>query len=101
MLNLISFSFFKSKPSHIKAQLSYLSKLMRNKIVENRYNLEIVRNDPKSPLNSVKSFDQLRIPDLLLKGIVNIFSNLVCLHRILSSLFQIGRYLFNGISKTQ
>lgn len=38
-------------------------------MADSEHNVEILRNDPKSPLYSVKSFEQLHIPDDLLKGI--------------------------------
>jgi len=52
-----------------KAQLSFLTKIMRKNIAESKNTVEVLRRDPNSPLHSVKSFDQLHIPEKLLKGI--------------------------------
>jgi ATP-dependent RNA helicase DDX19/DBP5 len=37
--------------------------------VQSKNNVEITRNDPNSPLYSIKSFEELRLPDQLLKGL--------------------------------
>lgn len=43
--------------------------MLRDTIVESNKQLEIVRNNPKSPLYSAKSFEDLRIPEKLKLGI--------------------------------
>lgn len=40
---------------------SLLQKIVRTKLVNNKYDLEIKRKDPNSPLYSVKSFEALRL----------------------------------------
>lgn len=40
---------------------SLLQKIVRTKLVDNRYDLEILRKDPSSPLHSVKSFEALHL----------------------------------------
>lgn len=40
---------------------SLLQKIVRTKLVTNKYDLEIKRKDPNSPLYSVKSFEALRL----------------------------------------
>ena len=41
------------------AEASLLIKVLRNKLVQNKNEVEVQRNDPNSPLHSVKSFDEL------------------------------------------
>ena len=48
---------------------SLLQKLLRDKLVQSNQELEIQQRDPNSPLFSVKSFEELRLHDNLLKGI--------------------------------
>lgn len=55
-----------------RADLSYMKKLLRTQLVDSKSNVEIIRNDPKSPLYSVKTFDELRLPDELLKGLYDL-----------------------------
>ena len=38
-----------------------LTHLLRAKLVENKNAVEVQRNDPNSPLYSVKSFEELRL----------------------------------------
>lgn len=52
-----------------EAEISLMRKILRTKLIESKNNIEIVRNDPKSPLYSVKSFEELRLPEPLLKGL--------------------------------
>lgn len=40
---------------------SLLQKIVRTKLVNNKYDVEIKRKDPNSPLYSVKSFEALRL----------------------------------------
>ena len=41
------------------ADASFLMKVLRNKLVQNKNEVEVQRNDPSSPLHSVKSFEEL------------------------------------------
>ena len=43
--------------------------MLRKTIEDSAHQLEIIRNNPTSPLYSVKTFEELRIPDKLLRGI--------------------------------
>ena len=38
-----------------------MTKILRTKLVENTYDVEVQRKDPNSPLYSVKSFEKLRL----------------------------------------
>ncbi|XP_055684898.1 DEAD-box helicase Dbp80-like [Lutzomyia longipalpis] len=51
------------------ADASLLRKIIRKGLVESKYDLEIQRKDPTSPLYSVKRFDALRLKPELLKGV--------------------------------
>ena len=44
-----------------KAEASLLTKTLRTKLIENTHDVEVQRKDPKSPLYSVKSFEELRL----------------------------------------
>lgn len=52
-----------------KADLSYMKKMMRTNLIESRNQIEVIRNDVNSPLYSVKTFEELRLPEDLLKGV--------------------------------
>lgn len=52
-----------------KADLSLMKKFLRSQLVESKSNVEIIRKDPNSPLYSVKTFEELRLPEELLKGV--------------------------------
>ena len=41
------------------AEASLLIKVLRNKLVQNKNEVEVQRNNPSSPLHSVKSFEEL------------------------------------------
>ena len=43
------------------AEASYLTKVLRTKLIENSNDVEVQRKDPNSPLYSVKSFEELRL----------------------------------------
>lgn len=43
------------------AEASLLTHVLRTKLVENKHTVEVQRNDPNSPLYSVKSFEELRL----------------------------------------
>lgn len=51
------------------ADASLLIKVLRNKLVQNKNEVEVQRNDPNSPLHSVKSFEELPLSEQLLKGV--------------------------------
>lgn len=43
------------------ASLSLMRKLTRTHLIQSKNEVEITRNDPKSPLHSIKSFEELRM----------------------------------------
>lgn len=47
--------------SEDKAAQSLLNKLIRNNLVNNTNQVEVLQKDPNSPLYSVKSFEELRL----------------------------------------
>uniref|UniRef100_A0AAQ4QW41 RNA helicase n=1 Tax=Gasterosteus aculeatus aculeatus TaxID=481459 RepID=A0AAQ4QW41_GASAC len=49
-----------------KAAQSLLNKLIRNNLVNNTNQVEVLQRDPNSPLYSVKSFEELRLPQNLI-----------------------------------
>ncbi|XP_022913607.1 DEAD-box helicase Dbp80 [Onthophagus taurus] len=51
------------------ADSSFLQKLIRKGLVDNKNDLEIQRQDPNSPLFSVKTFEALELKPNLLKGV--------------------------------
>ncbi|XP_036296932.1 ATP-dependent RNA helicase DDX19B isoform X4 [Pipistrellus kuhlii] len=52
-----------------KAAQSLLNKLIRSNLVDNTNQVEVLQRDPKSPLYSVKSFEELRLKPQLLQGV--------------------------------
>nr|XP_019566090.1 PREDICTED: ATP-dependent RNA helicase DDX25 isoform X2 [Rhinolophus sinicus] len=48
---------------------SLLNKLIRQSLVESSHLVEVLQKDPSSPLYSVKTFEELRLKEELLKGI--------------------------------
>ncbi|KAK2505260.1 hypothetical protein MC885_021250 [Smutsia gigantea] len=48
---------------------SLLNKLIRQSLVESSHQIEVLQKDPCSPLYSVKTFEELRLNEDLLKGI--------------------------------
>jgi ATP-dependent RNA helicase DDX19/DBP5 len=44
-----------------KADISLINKRLHNQLVDVKYDLEILRRDPKSPLYHVKSFEALNL----------------------------------------
>ena len=46
-----------------------MKKYLRTKLVESSKDVEIIRNDEKSPLFSVKTFEELKLTESLLKGL--------------------------------
>ena len=59
----------KSDESLSEADISLMRKVLRTKLIASTSNVEVVRNDPKSPLYSIKTFEELRLPENLLKGL--------------------------------
>ncbi|NXE84648.1 DDX25 helicase, partial [Cochlearius cochlearius] len=51
------------------AEASLLSKLIRTSLVESSHHVEILQQDPSSPLFSVKTFEELPLKKELLRGI--------------------------------
>ncbi|XP_065711826.1 ATP-dependent RNA helicase DDX25 isoform X2 [Patagioenas fasciata] len=51
------------------AETSLLNKLIRTSLVESSHHVEILQQDPKSPLFSVKTFEELPLKKELLQGI--------------------------------
>nr|KAF6318637.1 hypothetical protein mPipKuh1_008632 [Pipistrellus kuhlii] len=49
-----------------RAAQSLLNKLIRNNLVDNTNQVEVLQRDPNSPLYSVKSFEELRFPQNLI-----------------------------------
>ena len=49
------------------AEKSLLQKVLHKGLVENPYDIEVERRNPKSPLYSVKSFEALNLKPQLLK----------------------------------
>ncbi|XP_060750538.1 ATP-dependent RNA helicase DDX19A [Tachysurus vachellii] len=52
-----------------RAAQSLLNKLIRNRIVNNTNQVEVLQRDPNSPLYSVKTFEELRLKPQLLQGV--------------------------------
>ncbi|KAI1297225.1 ATP-dependent RNA helicase DDX19A [Halotydeus destructor] len=52
-----------------EADISLMRKILRTKLIQSKNNVEIMRSDPNSPLYSIKSFEELHLPDELLKGL--------------------------------
>lgn len=59
----------KSDESLSEADISLMRKVLRTNLIASTSNVEVVRNDPKSPLYSIKTFEELRLPENLLKGL--------------------------------
>lgn len=53
------------------ADVSLMRKVLCRGIIESKNNVEILRQDPKSPLYSVKTFEALNLRQELLEGIYN------------------------------
>ncbi|KAF8764615.1 DEAD-box helicase Dbp80 like protein [Argiope bruennichi] len=51
------------------AEISLMRKILRSHLLNSSHEVEVLRRDAKSPLYSVKSFDQLNLPPDLLKGV--------------------------------
>ncbi|XP_068997791.1 ATP-dependent RNA helicase DDX19A [Embiotoca jacksoni] len=57
------------------AEQSLLNKMIRRSLVKNRNQVEVLQNDPSSPLYSVKTFEELRLKPDLLRGVYNMGFN--------------------------
>ncbi|XP_068772758.1 ATP-dependent RNA helicase DDX25 isoform X2 [Struthio camelus] len=57
------------------AESSLLNKLIRTSLVESSHHVEILQQDPTSPLFSVKTFEELPLKNELLRGIYNMGFN--------------------------
>ncbi|XP_034029334.1 ATP-dependent RNA helicase DDX19B-like [Thalassophryne amazonica] len=57
------------------AEQSLLNKLIHHTLVQNKNQVEVLQRDPRSPLYSVKTFEQLRLKPDLLKGVYNMGFN--------------------------
>ncbi|XP_071494297.1 ATP-dependent RNA helicase DDX19A-like [Diadema antillarum] len=59
------------------AEASLLNKALHSRLIHDTTSsqLEVQQKDPNSPLHSVKSFDQLRLKDALLKGVYDMGFN--------------------------
>jgi ATP-dependent RNA helicase DDX19/DBP5 len=51
------------------ADLSLMKKILRTKLITSKNDVQVVRKDPRSPLYSAKTFEELRLPADLLKGL--------------------------------
>ena len=52
-----------------EADISLMRKILKTKLLQPKNDITIERADPNSPLYSVKSFEELRLPEELLKGL--------------------------------
>ncbi|XP_074626266.1 ATP-dependent RNA helicase DDX19A-like isoform X1 [Acropora palmata] len=59
----------------VAAEASFLAKVLRNKLVQNKNEVEVQRNDPSSPLHSVKSFEELPLSEQLRRGVYDMGFN--------------------------
>lgn len=57
------------------ADSSFLMKVLRNKLVQTKNEVEVQRNDPSSPLHSVKSFEELPLSEQLRRGVYDMGFN--------------------------
>lgn len=57
------------------ADLSLLNKLLRNRLVPVKADLEVIQRNPNSPLYSVSSFEELKLKDELLRGVYDMGFN--------------------------
>jgi ATP-dependent RNA helicase DDX19/DBP5 len=52
-----------------KADFSLMNKFIRSTLLNSTHDVEIVRSDPNNPLYSVKTFEELKLDEALLKGV--------------------------------
>uniref|UniRef100_A0A8B9J8I6 RNA helicase n=1 Tax=Astyanax mexicanus TaxID=7994 RepID=A0A8B9J8I6_ASTMX len=65
----VTFITYSGERNKDKAAQSLHNKLIRNKLVNNSFKVEILQRDPNSPLYSVKTFEELRLKPQLLHGV--------------------------------
>lgn len=58
-----------NEESVTEADISLMRKILKTKLLQPKNDITIERADPNSPLYSVKSFEELRLPDELLRGL--------------------------------
>ena len=58
-----------NEESVTEADISLMRKILQTKLLQPKNDITIERADPNSPLYSVKSFEELRLPEELLKGL--------------------------------
>uniref|UniRef100_A0A6I8PKZ9 RNA helicase n=1 Tax=Ornithorhynchus anatinus TaxID=9258 RepID=A0A6I8PKZ9_ORNAN len=56
-------------PTEDRAAQSLLNKLIHSNLVDSAIQVDILQRDPKSPLYSVKSFEELKLKPQLLQGV--------------------------------
>uniref|UniRef100_A0A6G1S530 RNA helicase n=1 Tax=Aceria tosichella TaxID=561515 RepID=A0A6G1S530_9ACAR len=52
-----------------KADFSLMNKFIRSTLLNSTHDVEIIRSDPNNPLYSVKTFEELKLDETLLKGV--------------------------------
>ena len=52
-----------------KEEISLMKKALRSRLLDTTNAVKIMRNDPKSPLHSIKTFEELKLAPQLLKGL--------------------------------
>ncbi|XP_070561517.1 ATP-dependent RNA helicase DDX19A-like isoform X2 [Ptychodera flava] len=63
------------EPETSKADASLMKKALRDKLVNIKHEVEVLRKDPNSPLYSVKSFEELHLRPELLNGVYGLGFN--------------------------
>ncbi|XP_050024950.1 DEAD-box helicase Dbp80 [Dermacentor andersoni] len=57
------------EPVVTPAEASLMQKIIRSRLVRSTHDVEVQRKDPKSPLYSIKTFEELKLRPELLKGV--------------------------------
>lgn len=57
------------EPVPSKADTSFLQKIIRTRLIRTKNEVEVQRRDPKSPLYSIKTFEELKLRPDLLRGV--------------------------------
>ncbi|KAL1428358.1 hypothetical protein MTO96_002740 [Rhipicephalus appendiculatus] len=57
------------EPAVTPAETSLMQKIIRSRLVVSTHDVEVQRRDPKSPLYSIKTFEELKLRPELLKGV--------------------------------
>lgn len=60
------------EPEVSPAEASLMQKILRSRLVHSTHDVEVQRKDPKSPLYSIKTFEELKLRPELLKGVYSI-----------------------------